>query len=160
MPLRFSISGQGTVSPLPLFRLQREVAHLFHHLLQGLAGDALGLGGVVLVALLQVGLVADELPEALLDGAQLLDDGLGHGGFEIAVALALELLLDLLHGLAGDGGVDGHQVADAGLVLGVEADAGVAVGDGPLELAQDGVRVVQHGHKGVDIRIGLGPPNR
>ena len=155
MPLRFSISGQGAVSPLPLFRLQREVAHLFHHLLQGLAGDVLGLGGVVLVALLQVGLVGDELLVPLLDGPQLLDDGLGHGGLEIAVALALELLFRLRGALARKGCVDGEQVGNARFFLGRVADYAVAVRHRALEFADDRVLIVGHGDEPVGVFVRL-----
>ena len=63
---------------------------------------------------------------------------------EVAIALALKLGGDLVHGLAGEGAVDGHQVGHAGLLLAVEADEAVGVGHGALELAHDGVLVVGH----------------
>jgi hypothetical protein len=44
---------------------------------------------------------------------------------------------------AGEGGVDGQQVADAGLVLDVVADHGVRVGDRALDLLGGDLRLVE-----------------
>ena len=103
---------------------------------------------------LQLCLVGHEALELLLDGCQRVGADLAHGHLEVAVALALELALDVLDGLTRKDGVDGHEVVDAVLALGV-LHAGVGVGDGALELTDDGVAVIQNVDNGVGVLVGL-----
>ena len=117
------------------------------HLPQGLAGDIAGLLGALGVDLLEIGLVRQHPLGLLPHGAESLDHGLAHGGLKHAVALALKFLLNLREALAGDGGIDAHQIGHAGLLLGGVADAAlrVRVGDGALELAGDLLRRIHDG---------------
>ena len=84
--------------------------------------------------------------------ADKLHDRLADGGLEHTVALIGKLGLSLCQCLAGRSAVDGQQVRNAGLVLAVVADGGLAVGHGALELAHDVLRLVHQ----IDAAVGIG----
>ena len=129
-------------------------AKLLLHLGQGSASHVGGLLGALLHLCLQLCLIRHVALELLLDGGQGVGADLTHGHLEVAVALSVELPLDLLQGLAREHRVDGHEVVDAVLVLCV-ADAGVRIRDGALELADNGIAVIQDVHHGVGVLVGL-----
>ena len=131
-------------------------AHLFVDLPQCLVRNGAGPFRSGPVDLLQIALVLQDPRGFIPDGTGDGQNRLAHGGLELAVAPAVELPLDLLIGLSGAGGIDLHQVGDPGLFLPVEADAGVAVGDGPLELPHDGVVVVLQINAAVGVLVRLG----
>ena len=78
----------------------------------------------------------------LLDGPQELHHGLAHCGFERAVALAVELPLDLVKAPAGGGGVDLHQVRHAGLLIRSVADGRVLLMDDPTVIMKQFKRAI------------------
>ena len=131
-------------------------AHLFIDLPQGLGGGIGRLLRAGLVDALQIRLVGQDAGGLLPDGAQGLNDSLAHGGLELPIAAAGELKLDLLEAFSGDGGVDVHQVGHARLVDGVIAHTvfGVAVGDGPLELALNVLRLLHQEHAALGNGLG------
>ena len=104
--------------------------------------------GTVLIDLFQVRLVLHDPGGLLPDGAEGFHHGFPHGGLELAIALARELGFDFRKALAGDRGVYGHQVGNTGLVLLIVADAvlRIGIGDGPLELAHNGLGGIHQQH--------------
>src|SRR4051794_10273270 len=81
-----------------------------------LGGERAGALGALGQGLLERRLVGADLGIALADRCQVVDHRLGHGGFERAVALAVELALHLFRRAAADHREDVDQVAHAGLV--------------------------------------------
>ena len=118
-------------------------AQLLLHLGKGLARVVGCLVSALLHLCLKGCLVAHQLGKARLNGSQSIGSDLTDRQLKVAVALAVKLALDLGKVLAGKAGVDGHQVVDAVLALG-KAHAGIGVGHGTAELADNGVLVVQN----------------
>ena len=87
-------------------------------------------------------------------GADELDDGFADGGLEDTVALIGKFGLCLLDRLAGSGAVDREEVRNAGLVVLVKADGGLAVGHGALELAHDIFGLVHEEDAAVGVGLG------
>ena len=127
------------------------VERLRHNAL-GIAQCLFRIGGV---AFLQVCLVADQPGKIIPNGLQMICNRLAYSNLEVPVATAGELRCDLIIALAGDAGIDGHQVVDAVLALPV-AYLSVRIGYRPLELADNGILIVQDEDAGIGILIGLG----
>ena len=91
----------------------------------------------------------------LTNGAQHLDNGIADGGLERTVAETVKFFLNFVKALARDGGINVHEVGNAGLVLGVKAHAvlGVGVGDGTLKLACDILGLFQEEHAAVGVGL-------
>ena len=90
----------------------------------------------------QLAAVVEQLAVALLDRRQQLDHGVGGVGLQrpvLRVALG-----EVGRRLVGGRAEDVEQVADARLLGRVVAHLVLGVGDGPLELAPDHLRVVHH----------------
>lgn len=105
--------------PIPeVFPLsEHQESDLLLHLLEGLSGSPERLLSALLHAVLKVALVSEHAIEFRLHGRQHIRHSLADRGLEVAVALAGELALDLLKGLVGDCGVDGHEIDDTVLAL-------------------------------------------
>ncbi len=88
---------------LPLLLGCRQKADFLVNLVQGALGDGAGLLGALAVAAFQIALIRHQAFVLLADGAQLLGHRLADGHFEVAVAVARKLLLNLVEALAGDG---------------------------------------------------------
>ena len=146
---------------------------LLVNLPKGLVGYVGSLFGPLQVHIVEVSLVLHQAFGFFADGAEGLHHGFADGGLEDAIPLSGEFRLDFGDGLAGEGGIDVHQVGDAGLVLLVEPDTvlPVRVGDGTLELPADIVggvhqenaavgngfaHLVARGGEAVDPGAGLG----
>ena len=135
--------------------IQLQQAHLAVDFVDGAVCQAGGSLGTGLEHLINIRFIGKNLAVLGLDGGQRVGGDLGDSHLEVAVALALKLGGDLVHALAGEGAVDGHEVGNAGLIFAVEADAAVGIGDGALAFAHDGVLVVSHQDEGVDVGVGL-----
>ena len=110
--------------------------------------------GVFIQNGLKVALVRHEAGMLGLNGQKGVQHDLGAAVLQSAVALSLQVADHGIDLLTAHGGDDGKQVAHAGLVFGIVADLAVAVGDGPLDLAADGVLGIQNGNVAV-VRIGF-----
>ena len=88
------------------------------------------------------------------DGFEFIGYSLTDNGLEVAVAFACKFGFDFGHRFSCNSGINGHQVADTGLVL-TEADHRFAVGDGALELLEDDIFLVENGNRGFGIGVGL-----
>ena len=88
----------------------------------------------------------------------MLHHSLTNHRLKLAIAAACKLVLDLLEGLAGNSGVNGHQVGNTGLILLVVTDAllGVGVGDGTLKLLHDHLGRIHQQHTAGVLVLGLG----
>ena len=106
------------------------------------------------IAFLDILFVLDILLITLADGRELRYDRFADSRFEIAVALAVKVMLDLLIAQSRDCGVDGHQVVDAVLALGI-AHLRFTVGDRALELLHDDVIVVGEQDIAVGVLVAL-----
>ena len=120
-----------------------------------LGSQVIGLLCAVCHALGQIGFISDQARKLGADRFQVICDCFTDRDLEVAVALAGKLCGDLIHGLAGDGAVNGHEIVDAVLALFV-ADLGIGIGDGALEFAQNGILIVEDVDAAVCILIGLG----
>ncbi len=98
-----------------------------------------------------VGQIVHQFVVACLDRCQRGNQAIGERGLEIAVALARELVLDLLGRLVRQQLVDGQQIVDAGAIL-VECHPALGVRGGASDLLFDGFGIVQQ----IDARIGIG----
>ena len=127
-------------------------SELFLHLAECAAGVIGGFLGALLHLRLKIRLVGRKLLESLLNGSERVRANLTHSQLEVAVALSFKFLFYLLHGLAREAGIYRHKVVDAVLALG-KAHAGLGVGDGSLELADDGVLVVKNVDDGVYVLV-------
>lgn len=104
---------------------------------------------------LQIGLVGQQALALLADGPQQLHDGLADRLLEVAVAAPCKFRLDLGERPPGRGGVDGHQVRNALLVLGVIAHLGLTVRDGALEQTHDILRLIHQADAAGIVVLGL-----
>ena len=133
---------------------QLHKAQLLFYLGNGAAGDV----GCLLCALLHLRfkcrLVSKYLVKSCLNGSESVSASFTYGFLEFTVADTLEFFFYILKRFVRKDAVYGHEVVDTVLALG-EADAGIAVGDGALELADDGVAVVQDVDHGVGVLVGL-----
>ena len=111
-----------------LHALPRDEADLFVDLAEGLVGEIRCALSALLVDAFQIRLIAKHLLGFFADGTDKLDNGFADGGLEDAVALIRKLGLGLLDGLAGGGAVNRKKIGDAGLIVLIEADGGLAVG--------------------------------
>ena len=89
-----------------------------------------------------------------LNGPQGVQNHLGAAALQSAVALPLQVADHGVELLTAHGRDDGKQVAHAWLVFRIVANFAVAVGNGPLDFAADGVLRVQNGDVAV-VRVGL-----
>ena len=137
---------------IDLLRSAGDKAHLFIDLAQGLVRKVGGALRAGLVDAFEISLVAQQVLRFLTDRAHQLHDSLADGGLEHAVALIGKFGLRLGQRFAGRGAVDGQQVRDAGLVLAVVTDGGLAVGHGALEFAHDILGLIHE----EDAAVGIG----
>src|SRR5690606_35471725 len=100
----------------------------------GALGDRAGPLGAHGQHPVQLRLVGEQLLGAFADGGEGFDDRFGDVLLEGPVPLALVAGHQVGDGRAGQRGLDAQQVGDAGLVLLVEADLRLGVGDGAHDL--------------------------
>ena len=81
-------------------------------------------------------------------------DRLSDRQLEVAVAASGKLRFDLRVGLAGEGGIDRHEVVDPVLALSA-ADLCPGIGDGAPELSHDIVAGIENAHRGILICVGF-----
>ena len=85
----------------------------------------------------------------------MIRNRLADGNLEVPIAVTGKFRCDLVVALAGNAGIDGHQIVDAVLTLPV-AHLGIRIRHCPLELADDGVLIVQDQNACVGIVVRLG----
>ena len=84
----------------------------------------------------------------------MLDNSLAYCGFEVAVALAVELMLNFLHCFARNRGINAHKIVDSVLALGI-ANLSLAVGYGTLELLHNNLGLIKNGNIAVCVLVRL-----
>src|SRR6476620_1360646 len=109
--------------------LRPNKAHAFVHRLEDRRAGRAGLLRALREHPPQLALVRAERVVALLDRREQLDHGLGDALLERAVALAVELRLDLGDRVPGRDGHDLDQVRDTGLLFRVVANLGSRIRD-------------------------------
>ena len=150
-----NISLCRTAGPLPkLFQLIK--ANLLVDLTKGLVGNVGGLLRSLSVYGIEITLVRDQALCFLADRSEGIYHCLTDSGLEDAIAPAFKLLLDLLERLAGDRGIDVHEVGNPGFILPVIAHAVLRVGvrDSALELFHDHIGLIHEEY--TSLRDGLG----
>jgi len=136
----------------PLALLQRNESDLFLNLLQRFSGSTERLFSALFHAVFKVALIGEHTLELSLHGGEHICDSLADCSLEIAVALAVELTLDVLETLVGDCGIDGHEIDYSVLAL-ASAHNGFAVGDCTLELADNCILIVEYPYAGVGVLV-------
>ena len=84
-----------------------------------------------------VGFVRNKALEFVLYGRELLNHGIRHSGFEVAISLAFKFRFGFRQRFAGEGRVNRQQVGYAGLVFGVIANLAVGIRDRAPYLGTD-----------------------
>ena len=87
-------------------------------------------------------------------GGEFFYNSLADLCFEVAVALALKLALDLVERSSGAAGINGHQVVDAVLALAV-SDNSFGVRDRALELLHNNRGLVKNRDGSLRVRVGF-----
>ena len=141
--------------PEQLSLLPRIESDLAVHFGEGSPRHARGALRAPLHDSVEICFIRKQLCPLRLDGRERVGDRFPYREFEIAVALALELLFRLRYALARERVIDGQQVGYARLFLGCVADNAVAVRHRALEFADNGVLIVGHGDKAVGVFVRL-----